>query len=245
MEKTGKILRTNLLEHPAIKAWRNIDPRQVEPKQIEVLKRVEKGSVYRIVGVGPRKTAVIAKKILRLEKAVIERIVYEQILPYLPIDTLEYYGFMEEKEGTIYWLFLEDIGNQRYSPLDKDHQRLAAQWLAIMNTNAENLGVHSCLPSREPEHYLKYLRSIRETIPQIRALSSLNSTDLAPIKNIVSMCELLEARWDQVETFCTRMPRTLVHGDCLTRNIHVRKNKSGLSVLPFDWGGGWLGTPRY
>jgi hypothetical protein len=42
------------------------------------------------------------------------------------------------------------------------------------------------------------------------------------LTNILSMCEFLEARWSQIEAFCDQIPRTLVHGNCLARNVHVR-----------------------
>ena len=242
MKKTSKILRTNLLEHPAVKAWRKTNPGRVEPDQIEIIKQKEKGSVYRLFGVGLKESTIIAKSV-RPEKAVIERTVYEKVLPYLPIATLHYYGYVEEEGGQFSWLFLEDIGNQRYSPQDKDHRRSAARWLAIMHATAANLKIESCLPDRGPNHYRMYLISIIETIPQIRVTSSIRRHESALLQDIVAMCELLESRWDQVEFLSRRIPRTVIHGDCLTKNIHVRESKNGLTVIPFDWGGAGWGIP--
>ena len=242
MHKTERILRTDLLEHPAVRFWEKISPVRADPDQLEVIKRKKEGSVYRLTGIGLGRSAVIAKR-LRQDKAAIERIVYEKVLPNLPITSLHYYGVVEEQNGLFSWLFLEDIGNQRYSPQDKDQRRLAARWLAIMHTAAQELDVQAYLPDRGPDHYQIYLRSIRETIPQIQPISLFCPEGCALLKSIVSMCNILETRWDQVEMFCSRIPRTLVHGDCLAKNIHVRKSKVGPTVVPFDWGGAGWGLP--
>lgn len=240
-------------EHPAVKAWAELGLGRVEPERIEVLKEKKKGAVYRLAGVGPENSAVIAKR-CRYERAVIERAVYEEVLPHLALTTSHYYGCVEEEDGRFWWLFLEDIGDERYSPFVEEHCALAAQWLGAMHTGAEGLRSQSppeggteagraSLPNRGPAHYLMYLRSARQTIPQIRAIPSLKATEQTILQNIVAMCEYLEAHWGQVEIFCERMPRTFIHGDCLAKNVHVRTTRAGLTIAPFDWGGAGWGLP--
>jgi hypothetical protein len=228
--------------HPAVKAWAELGSGRFEPEQIEILKQKQNGAVYRLASVGPGNSAVIAKR-CRHERAVIERAVYEEILPHLPMPTPHYYGCVEEEDNRFWWLFLEDIGDQRYSPFAEEHRALAAQWLGAMHTAAEGLRVKALLPHRGPDHYLMYLRSARQAIPQIRAIPSLKATDQTILQNIVAMCEYLEAHWGQVETFCDHMPRTFVHGDCLAKNVHVRRTRAGLTIAPFDWGGAGWGLP--
>src|SRR6266487_3633994 len=76
----GEILPANLLDHRAVKAWRRIQPESFEPRNIEVLKLTKKKSaVYRLIGVGPNGSAVIAKRV-RTETATVERTVYETVL---------------------------------------------------------------------------------------------------------------------------------------------------------------------
>ena len=241
-QKAIEILHTDLLERPAVKAWAELRPERVEPEQIEILKQKKKGAVYRLTGVGPGNSAVIAKR-CRHKRAVIERAVYEEILPHLPMSTPDYYGCVEEEDNRFWWLFLEDVGDQQYAPSVEEHRALAARWLGAMHTAAEGLSRKAPLPDRGPDHYLMYLRSARETIPQIRAIPSLKATDRALLKNIVSLCEFLEAHWGQVETFCDGMPRTFIHGDCLVKNVLVRTTAEGLKFAPFDWGGAGWGLP--
>jgi hypothetical protein len=64
MAKSVEILRDNLGEHPAVRAWSATGPERVEPKSVAVLKkwtRHQKSGVYRLAGVGPGGAAVIAK----------------------------------------------------------------------------------------------------------------------------------------------------------------------------------------
>ena len=241
-QKTNRIPQTDLLEHPAVKAWGELRPERVEPAQIEVLKQKQKGTINRLAGVGPGNSAVIAKR-CRHDKAVIERAVYEKVLLHLPVTTLHYYGCVEEEDNQFWWLFLEDVGDQRYSPSVEAHRTLAARWLGAMHTAAEGLRAKIPLPNRGPDYYLMYLRAVLEAIPQIQPIPSLKATDQTILRHIVALCEFLEAHWSQVETFCDRMPRTFIHGDCLVTNVRVQPNQAGLTLAPFDWASAGWGLP--
>ena len=244
MSKQGKIkiIQTDLLEHPAVKAWGKLRPARVKPDRIEVLKEKKERAVYRLPEVGPGNSAVIAKR-ARQEKAVLERTIYEEVLPNLPMTTLDYYGSIEEEDGRFWWLFVEDAGDQQYSPSVREHRAIAARWFGVMHTSARRVDLKTHLPDRGPNLYLLYLVSIRELVPQIRAIPALPADDLAVMANIVSMCEFLEAHWSQIESFCERIPRTFIHDDCLAKNVHVRTTQGGLTIAPFDWGGAGWGLP--
>jgi hypothetical protein len=241
-KQTVQIVRNDLLEHPAVQAWAELAPGRVKPERIEVLKEKANGAVYRLVGVGPGGSGVIAKR-CRHERGVIERPVYEQILPHLPVTTLQCFGCIEEEDSRFWWLFLQDVGDERYSPFVEKHPALAAHWLGAMHTAAESLRPAVQLPNRGPEHYLSYLQSAREAMPHIRAIPSLEPTDRTVLQHILSMCEFLEADWTHVVKFCDRMPCTFVHGDCLAKNVHVWTTPEGLTIAPFDWGGAGWGLP--
>jgi len=242
MKKTKKILETDLLEHPAVKAWGGVQPNCVEPDQIEILKQKEKSSVYRLAGVGPNNSAVIAKR-CKYEKAMIERAIYEEVLPFLSVPTPKYYGFIEEQDGIFWWLFLEDVGDQRFSPLIANHRSLAAQWMGEMNTAIDTSNLNSNLPNQGPEYYQLYLRSAREMLPNIRIFYSLEAIHQELLNDIIYMCEFLEEHWNQIEKFCNQMPRTLVHGDCQVKNAHIRSSQTGLTFAPFDWANAGWGLP--
>ena len=242
MPKIIQIIRADLLEHPAVKAWRGLRLGQGEPASIEILKKVtEKRAIYRFVGVEPQVSAVIAKR-CPMATGVIERVIYEQVLPHLPITAPRYYGFAVEDE-TFCWLFLEDVGREKFSPLIEEHRVLAARWLGLMHTAAAPVATTACLPDRGPDHYLEHLRSGRRTILRNLANPALTTDDVAVLKAIVSQCDALEAGWNQLQKFCQSMPSTLVHGDFRRKNLFVRTDQAGTALFPIDWETAGWGVP--
>src|SRR5258705_396814 len=67
-------------EHPAIKAWKQLEPASLEPDCIATLEEEEKSGVYRLGGLGRHGSSVIAKR-CRRETGLIERTIYEHVLP--------------------------------------------------------------------------------------------------------------------------------------------------------------------
>jgi len=233
---------TDLRAHPAVKAWSELQPERVEPESIEILRAKEKSVVYRLEGVGPGGNAIIAKYCCQTN-GVIERTIYEEVLLHLPITALHYYGFVEASDRRFCWLFLEDAGGQKYSPLIEEHRTLAAQWLGLMHTSAAHVAVADRLPDRGPGHFLEHLQSGRAKILRNLANPALKVDDLKTLQSIVLQYEVLESRWHQVEGFCAGLPRTLVHGDFTRKNLRVRFGQAGIALLPFDWEFAGWGIP--
>jgi hypothetical protein len=97
-------MQTDVLEHRAVKAWMRLQTDGVEPEGIEVLDRKkrawikfrselvqpedieilqEKRLVYRLKGVGPEGSAVIAKQCEKGD-GMLQHIVYEESFPAYP-----------------------------------------------------------------------------------------------------------------------------------------------------------------
>jgi hypothetical protein len=236
---------TDILEHPAVKAWSKLQPARLEPRKIETLKRgkkPKKTTVYRLEGLGPQGSAIVAKR-CRQEKALVEQVIYEKVLPHLPTRTLRYYGCVVDAEDDSGWLFLEDAGAERYSSDIEEHRALAAHWLGLLHLTAARLPVQALLPKRGPGFYLEELRSTRDALRQNLASPALQADDVAVLQAIVSQYDVLESRWPQVEAFCSRMPQTLVHGHVEKRNIRLRTTEWGSFLLVFDWETASWGTP--
>jgi aminoglycoside phosphotransferase (APT) family kinase protein len=240
VKKPAKVLWTDLAEHPAVRAWSGLSPAHALPDHLVILKRKAEGAVLRLAGVGPEGRAVIAKR-CRFEKAVVERAVYEQVLPRLPLRSLDYHGSVAEEDGRFVWLFLEDVGDERYAPEDPEHRELAARWLAHLHTTPPSADVRAVLPERGPDHYRRELRAIRATLPQGRSPSMRSPHGIGVLDRIASLCERLESSWSEVDALCEKAPRTLVHGDCLAKNVHFHGTGAGRRVAPFDWGGAGIG----
>ena len=127
-----EVLPSNLQEHRAVKAWRQLQPEWFETDQIEILKLKSKSAVYRLSGVGPDRSTVVAKR-CPAATATVERAIYDEFLASLPLPALRCYGFVPEPTSDVGWLFLEDAGKQAYSPDNGDHRALAGRWLGTVH----------------------------------------------------------------------------------------------------------------
>jgi hypothetical protein len=232
-----------LLDQSAVMAWRTLRPRRVEPASIQILKDGrKKRAICRLTGAGLRGAAVIAK---RCDKATgfIERTIYEQVLPHLPVTAPHYYGFVDE-DDTFCWLFLEDVGSQRYSPHLEEHRVLAARWLGLMHTAAARVATTVRLPDRGPNYYLEHLRSARGAILRSLTNPALGADDAAVLKSVVCQCDTLESGWTQLEKCCAGVPATLVHGDFRRKNLYVQStDQAGTGLFPIDWETAGCGVP--
>jgi len=247
MPKHGisKLITTGLREHPAVRAWERLRPERVEPERIEILKGrrdTALRSVYRLAGVGPAGTPVIAKQ-YRQDEAIPERPLYEAVLPHLPLATPRYYGCVKDLDGSDRWLFLEDVGAERYYPTREEHARQAGRWLGLLHTAGARVGPAGWLPDLRPSHYLRQLRSARERIETSLDNPALTAEDRAIVRTILARCSDLDTRWDRVAAVCAGMPETLVHGDFVAKNIRVRTVETNTTLVVFDWENAGWGIP--
>jgi hypothetical protein len=143
---------------------------------------------------------------------------------------LRFLGAAELEEGG--WLFLEDVGGVLYSRHSPTHRVLAARWLARLHLGSARLGLGAALPDAGPGHFLGLLRRAQAGLPRAYEGELLDA--------ILSRLDLLEEYWDVIETWCEGMPRTLVQGAFVDRNLRVRGERE---VMPYDWElAGW-GVP--
>jgi Phosphotransferase enzyme family len=222
------------------RVWIKFRSEHVQAEHIEILK--EKKFIYRLKGVGPEGSAVIAKECEQGD-GVLQHTIYKEILSRLPLPTLRCYGFVEEPSGEFCWLFLEDAGTDVFSFRNRVHRALAARWLGLLHTSAVHVAATARLPDRGPGYYLEHLQLARDASQRVIVNSTLSSDDLVVLESIVSQCNVVEACWSKVERFCDRMPQTLVHSDFTAKNIRVRNRQTGIALLPFDWEMAGRGTP--
>lgn len=229
-----------LVEHPAVREWRRATGLDGAPESIELFRETSGTRVYRIRGLGPGHSHVFAKHTAR-GAVETERTVYERILPGLPLTAPRYYGSLVE--GAVGWVFLEDVGNERYLRDDPEHLALAARWVATLHTLAADIPDAHSLPDGGPSRYLEHLRSGRRKI-----LATLETWPYPPaeVKILASLLRELDAveqRWPGIEAACRTAPHTVVHGDFRPKNAYLRDNGRGLSLFPIDWETGGFGPP--
>ncbi|MEW5849957.1 MAG: aminoglycoside phosphotransferase family protein [Myxococcota bacterium] len=241
MRKTPLIIHTGKLEHPATRAWNTLRGETVEPRRLVQLKHGRKSRAYRLEGVGPDGAALIAKWCPRATAA-LERIIYEEVLPHLPVTAPRYHGFLDDGPEAS-WLFIEDVGSERYVSEDPAHAALAARWVAAMHTATGHLATVARLPERGPAHYLAHLRNARSTIQRDRVGRGLDGRDEGILDGILAQIDTLEQQWPHVEEACASLPVTLAHGDFRPKNAHVRPTAQGLALYPMDWETAGRGPP--
>src|SRR2546423_15052220 len=96
MTEPKAIRSDHVAEHPAFRAWARVHGSQAAPTKIEVLKQTKrKTMVCRVSGSGKQMENVIAKGSFRHYLGV-ERIIYAEILPALPVTSLRNYGSTED-----------------------------------------------------------------------------------------------------------------------------------------------------
>jgi hypothetical protein len=230
-----EFLGGDLREHEAVRAWRHFDPGCTAPGCIEVLKYKLKTAVYRLTGSGPGRAAVIAKK-CRMETARVEWLIYEELLPRLPVPALQCYGFLEEPDSEFCWLFLEDAGGERYSPAVAKHRALAGRWLGEAHTTVLPEDLKERLPDRSLKHYRRSLEHCRDTLREhLDRNRALTEESAVVFRAVAEHCDVIAAHWAQIEGACQQMPRSLVQGDFVIKNMRIRQGARGAELLVYDW----------
>lgn len=225
----------------AVGAWRESDVGD-PPSEVSVLKGARrKSTVLRLHGAGPYGEPVIAKR-CPAEVARVERTVYEQVLPALPVASLRLYAASEEQDG-FGWLFLEDAGETRWSPGLRLHRRLAADWLAAAQVAAVGLVDRVELPARHAAFYLGLVRSARDVVAAASGNRAIDSVGRSLLGRLASGCAAIEGRWDEVEELWSRSPRTLALPGLDQSNARVRATPQGTVFVAFDFENAGWGIP--
>ena len=218
-------------------AWM-LESRNKKSLALDLSKAEGRRVLYRLVG----ETDVF---ITNFPPAVRKRlgITYEELMPLTRMPALCCYGVLEEPDGEFCWLFLEDAAGVRYSPHLPHNRALAGRWLAETQLAAMSAGLRSCLPDRGLDHYLRLLRGCRATLLEQLGCGAFSAEDAALLRNIAAHLDALESRWGEVEKICEVMPRTLVHGDFVTKNLRIRAAAASPALLVFDWEFAGWGVP--
>src|SRR5262249_52917700 len=230
----------NLDEHRAVKAWAKLFPPSREPIRVVILKPEHKtSSVYRLEGLGPSGSAVIAKR-KRIGSMAIELTIYREILPQTGLRTLECYGFLDDPDPGFGWLFLEDAGDRKFNFDDPEHRALAAEWFATLHGSAARYArAKDWLPSRGLKHWRKTVSRACETIQLSLANPAFSPDDLRILQAVLSYGQSVLLHWGRVEEIGKKMSETVVQGDFGPKKGGVGEDSDRLYLFPIDWD--WAG----
>ena len=230
----------------AIAAWRTLDCGGAGPTSVDLIgrehtRRPAGRTVYRLEGAGPRGATVMAK-ISAVPTASIERFMYERVLPHAGVTAPRYYGSIDAEDGFV-WLFLEDVGSERFSSDDDAQRRAAGRWFGALHSRAPDVPGAAELPDRGPRHYLECLRSARRGMLENLSNPVLRAADLGVLRGVLALLDAIESDWPAVEASCASIPPTLTHGDFQPKNVYVRRDSSGMKLYPIDWETAGWGVP--
>ena len=230
-----------LADHPAARAWKELDGHA--PARVELLRKASrtKPAIYRLTFADARRPAVFAKR-SRTSDLALERGVYEQILPRLPVTVPRCHGSLEDADGSV-WLFVEDVGDARPALDDPAHQVLAARWLGLLHRSGAVDAAAARLPDAGPGRYLGYLRSSRELIHRHFGNAALSAADRTVLTRLLEQLDALETHWPDLERACRGLPRTLVHGDFRAKNLRLRVAEGETVLYAMDWEMAGWGIP--
>jgi ATP-binding cassette subfamily B protein len=234
-----------LLAHPAVQAWRRLNPERVLPERITPAKfKANKArshlTVYRLQGIGPEGEAVIAKRCDRGE-GLVERAVYERVLPHVSLPGPHFYGAVEDQDAC--WLFIREIHGEKYDAERPDHRAAAARWLGVLHTEACGVAGRAGLPDAGPRRYRDQMRATRDAVRNHLHNPAFSHDDLAFLDELLEQFDELDEHWDRLERDCSGLPSTLIHGDFNGKNLRVQTAPSGPQLVAFDWADAGLAVP--
>ena len=236
------ILFSEIDQHPATLAWNQIGRNGTRtPQVIEVLQQQRKSEIYRLRNGTGSGESIIAKRCVT-KTGKFERVIYEEILPLLPVSQLHYYGSFPESDSYM-WLFLSDAGKSSFSPGNESHRILAAHWLGGLHRFALQTSAAELLPERGPSHYLELMQRAREKIAKNSASPIMMPAQIEVLKRVLTQMDALESNWQDLLKFCEGVPATLAHGDFRPKNVHIKQTQIGDVLYVMDWEMAGWGDP--
>lgn len=196
--------------------------------------------MYRLGGVGHGGTDVIAKSCSQ-DNAAVEQLVYQRVLPHLPISSLHFYGCVELGQSS--WLFIESVGGASYDPLLPEHRVLAGRWLALTHTLDVEHNIAAKLPPRGSAYYRTIVETASATLDASLFNPMLDADETHLLERLRTHCERLLERWCELVEVWEALPEVLVHGDFWPKNLRVQECEGEVVLTPFDWGEAGWGTP--
>jgi Phosphotransferase enzyme family len=209
-----------------------------------MLTNKHKSSVFRLEVDGWSRPSVIAKWCSSGYGTAteVERRIHEQILPSADLSSLEVYAQVPDPSSDRFWLFLEDLGDRELAMTHVDERRLFSRWLGWLHrwTCGADCGG---LPDRSPAAYLQHLRSASQRITENVAQPWVDEDARAMLTRLSRLLDCIERHWDHVEDVCGTSPRTIVHGDLVTKNVRIRDRDGRPEVVVLDWEMVGVGVP--
>ena len=221
--------------HPALAAWNRVQaPAALSTLEIwREFAELHPASIYRLEFENGGPPSVFAKR-CDAASSEVERRCYEEVVPGLELSSPTYYGSVEQPDGSC-WLFLEDVGRERFSANDSQHRALASRWLGRLHRHGVNIDAARRLPEGGPPRYLQHLRDGRARVRKNLENPGITPEEREFLLTVLATLDRVESRWDAIERACALLPETAVHSDFRPKNVRVREETSGPVLYALDW----------
>ena len=229
-------------EHPAHLAWRALGLTSIDPTRIDILKESHKTLACRLFDCGPDGANVIAKR--RATGAVdVEQRVYREVLTRFSGPSLRLLGSLAEPKTETTWLFLDDGGEVMPDFYDASHRALAGGWIGRLHTETARHHSGEGLPDQASAGALENLLEGKAGLRAARDNPQIDSDGQRMLDALITLLGTIERTWARVEGEVAGIPATIVHGDFVPKNLRLREDEQGASILPFDWETAGWGPP--
>jgi len=115
--------------------------------------------------------------------------------------------------------------------------------LAETQLAAASANFQSCLPDRGLNDYLQALHGCRAMALRHLDANELPAADAELLRKVATYMDGIESLWNEIGEICVVMPRLLIHGDFVIKNIRIRETAAGAALLVFDWEFAGWGVP--
>ena len=179
----------------------------------------------------------------RAADLLVELTVYREVLTAVRGPTLRLLGTVEEPDAGTTWMFLEDAGDAMADLGDPTHRALVATWLGRLHSDLAGSSYSWTLPDRGTGHVLALLLSARADLASGLANRHLEPGGGRVLRAMARLLDRVEGQWPRIEAASAGLPGSLVHGDLTGKNLRLRQEADGPSIVPFDWEMSGWGPP--
>ena len=232
----------------AMAAWSQLALGFANASAIQFVKDDMESLVLRLHGVGPERSNVIAKRgdaqqlarQLDVQNQVIgswKESCCSQIARHAaPLC----YGLVQTDNGN--WLFQEDVGGRKLRRKDPEHGVVLSRLVGLFHRDFSGQKVER-LPEAGPNRHRADLESALVILRNVGEIPDLTDYRKRRLAVLLQMFEVTRLRWKQVESTCSEIPETLVHGDLHHENVRIIWDGAEQTATILDWEWAGWGVP--
>lgn len=189
------------------------------------------------------KSIELIAKLNEMDGALMEHVIYTNILPGLGLNALECFGMVEDESNEFAWIFMEHAGHNRYNAYIGEHVKLATEWLSVLHGSQIRPELLKFFEECSDQHYAASLKGARSYIEGSMYNPVLSSGQQETLSYTLGLLDIVEKKWTVVREMCSTVPKCLIHGDFLSKNLRIDNGGEAYRLKVIDWDAACLGFP--